>query len=98
MPKEDQDLMEEDVEDDSDDDSSDSDSEDDIDASTLGIPGLEQRVRDTHGRNYDAHAMLVRVLRDKSAMAKLEKARKAFSKNFPLPEGLLKLLRIGRGG
>lgn len=67
---------------------SDSDSEDEeLDALKLGITGLEQRVRDTHGRDYDAHALLVRVLREKSQMGKLEKARKAFSKNFPLPEG-----------
>jgi hypothetical protein len=102
MPPAEEDMMMEDREEDlsSDDDSdSDSDSEDEeLDALKLGITGLEQRVRDTHGRDYDAHALLVKVLREKNQMSKLEKARKAFSKNFPLPEGELLSWHGGGGG
>jgi hypothetical protein len=79
-----------DSEDDSDEDSSDeSDDEEEAAKSSLpmSIPALEARVKDTGGRDYDAHAMLVMALREKSAMNKLENARKAFSKAFPLPEG-----------
>ncbi len=78
-----------DSEDDSDEDSSDETDEEEAAKSSLpmSIPGLEARVKDTGGRDYDAHAMLVKELRQKSAMSKLENARKAFSKAFPLPEG-----------
>jgi hypothetical protein len=79
-----------DSEDDSDDDDSSDDSDEEEAAKSslpLSIPAMEARVKETEGRDYDAHAMLVKALREKSAMSKLENARKAFSKAFPLPEG-----------
>ena len=103
MAEEDQEMKmrdEEDVNED-DDDSSDSDGDSEEDSSDdtdeeeaaksslpLTIPALEARIKETEGRDYEAHAMLVKALRQKSAMSKLENARKAFSKAFPLPEGI----------
>ena len=45
---------------------------------------LEARLQTCGGRDYDAHAQLVRCLRDRGEMRKLEKARQAFSAVFPL--------------
>eukprot|EP00961_Rhodomonas_salina_P299256 3938777-Rhodomonas_salina.2 len=62
---------------------SDDDDEEEIDE-TIAI--LELRLKTCGGRDYEAHAELMRILREKNMMKKLEKAREAFSREFPLTD------------
>ena len=49
---------------------------------------LEARLQTCGGRDYDAHAQLVRCLKDRGELKKLDKARLAFSEMFPLTEDM----------
>lgn len=71
---------------------SDDDDEEEIDE-TIAI--LELRLKTCGGRDYEAHAELMRILREKNMMKKLEKAREAFSREFPLTDGEMAHCRNG---
>ena len=90
MDKDEHDGMEEDEGEGEDDDSSSDDSgsasgedeaeEDDEELILL----LQARLQTCNGRDYKAHAQLVKCLKEQGELKKLEKAREHFSEMFPL--------------
>lgn len=84
--------MEEDEDEDSSDDGSESGedergaADDDEDEELILL--LQARLETCGGRDYDAHAQLVKCLKDRGELKKLEKARQAFSRQFPLTEDM----------
>jgi squamous cell carcinoma antigen recognized by T-cells 3 len=49
---------------------------------------LQARLQTCGGRDYDAHVQLIKCLRDRGEIRKLEKARQAFASMFPLTEDM----------